>query len=196
MSQIMEPSATNTVNPIVPTNTAASAPIEDSSIRVTVVPADNLIGVGGVFLTFPYDAPANMHALQWGGEYGHIEWTDGPNKVLAKEDYAKQVAPYVTLWQAERDRLEEEAAAAEAARLAQYNSTGARFERLREERNTRIESTDYLVMPDYPISEKDIDAIKQYRQALRDLPAQEGAPWDGGGKETPWPAEPVTTFKL
>lgn len=191
MSQIMEPSATNTVNPIVPTNTAASAPIEDSSIRVTVVPPDNLIGVGGVFLTFPYDAPANMHALQWGGESGHIEWTDGPNKVLAKEDYAKQVAPYVTLWQAERDRLEEEAAAAEAARLAQYNSTGARFERLRAERDKRIAATDYLLMTDYPISGEDKAAVQTYRQALRDLPAQEGAPWDGGEGETPWPQVPA-----
>ena len=26
-----------------------------------------------------------------------------------------------------------------------------------------------------------------YKQALRDLPAQPGAPWDGGGPETPWP---------
>ncbi|MDY0204729.1 MAG: phage tail assembly chaperone [Desulfovibrio desulfuricans] len=32
--------------------------------------------------------------------------------------------------------------------------------------------------------------IKAYRQFLRDLPAQEGAPWDGGGELTPWPELP------
>lgn len=34
-------------------------------------------------------------------------------------------------------------------------------------------------------------AVQAYRQALRDIPAQEGAPWDGGGKETPWPDLPA-----
>jgi hypothetical protein len=32
--------------------------------------------------------------------------------------------------------------------------------------------------------------IKAYRQFLRDLPAQEGAPFDGGGELTPWPHMP------
>ena len=41
---------------------------------VTVVPADNLIIVDGKALVFPFDAPANMHALQWREEQGH---TDG-----------------------------------------------------------------------------------------------------------------------
>lgn len=191
MSQIMEPSATNTVNPIVPTNTAASAPIEDSSIRVTVVPPDNLIGVNGVFLTFPYDAPKGLHALQWNGETGHTEWTNGPNKPLTAANYEKQVTPYVTLWQKEKERLEKKAAAAEAARLAQYNSEEARFERLRAERDRRLTTTDYLLMQDYPIVEGNLSVVKAYRQSLRDLPAQAGAPWDGGGPETPWPAEPV-----
>ena len=159
--------------------------------RVTVVPPDGFIAVDGVFLTFNYDAPANMHALQWGGESGHIEWTDGPNQALTKEDYAKQVPPYVALWQAEKERLEKEAAAAEAARLAQYNSEEARFERLRTERDRRIAATDYLLMTDYPISEEDKATVQTYRQALRDLPAQEGAPWDGGESETPWPQVPA-----
>ena len=29
-----------------------------------------------------------------------------------------------------------------------------------------------------------------YIQALRDIPAQPGVPWDGGGELTPWPAKP------
>lgn len=29
-----------------------------------------------------------------------------------------------------------------------------------------------------------------YMQALRDLPKQEGFPWDGGGEHTPWPERP------
>lgn len=85
---------------------------------VTVVPADNLIIVDGEDLIFLFDAPANMHALQWLGDVGHTEWTDGPNKPLKAEDYDGQVAPYVALWEGEKIRLEAEAAAAEA----EYNS--------------------------------------------------------------------------
>ena len=33
-------------------------------------------------------------------------------------------------------------------------------------------------------------ALLTYIQALRDLPAQPGAPWDGGGELTPWPVTP------
>lgn len=63
-----------------------------------------------------------------------------------------------------------------------------RFAALRTERDTRLTATDYYVMPDYPAEDK--SAVLAYRQALRDLPAQPGAPWDGGGPNTPWPNKP------
>lgn len=157
---------------------------------VTVVPADNLIIVDGKALVFPFDAPANLHALQWRVDSGHTEWTDAPNKPLTMEDYDDQVAPFVTLWQDEKARIDQAAAEAEAARLAEYNSETARFERLRAERDRRLTATDYLLMQDYPLDNTRKEAVRLYRQALRDLPSQEGAPWDGGGKETPWPAAP------
>ena len=34
-------------------------------------------------------------------------------------------------------------------------------------------------------------SLLTYIQALRDIPQQEGAPWDGGGEQTPWPIKPV-----
>ena len=80
---------------------------------------------------------------------------------------------------------------AEAARLAEYNSETARFERLRAERNQRLTATDYLLMQDYPLDNTHKEAVRIYRRALRDLPAQEGAPWDGGGESTPWPDLPA-----
>lgn len=85
---------------------------------VTVVPVDNLVIVDGEALVFPFKAQSNLHALQWRGDTGHTEWTDGPNKPLTAGDYDKQVAPYVALWEGEKSRLEAEAAAAEA----EYNS--------------------------------------------------------------------------
>lgn len=157
---------------------------------VTVVPVDNLVIVDGEALVFSFQAQSNLHALQWRENQGHTEWTDGPNRPLVAADYDGQVAPFVELWQAEKARLEQAVADAEAARLAEYNSEAARFERLRSERDRRLAATDYLLMQDYPIPADQLTAVQAYRQALRDLPAQEGAPWDGGGDETPWPAAP------
>ena len=64
------------------------------------------------------------------------------------------------------------------------------FQQLRVERDQRLAATDYLLMPDYPISDDQRAVVQAYRQALRDLPAQSGAPWDGGGEATPWPELP------
>ena len=164
--------------------------------RVTVVPADRLVIVDGLALTFDFNAPGRMHALQWDGKQGHIEWLgyghEPPrNELLTADIYADRVAPYVKMWEEEKARLEQTAAEAEAARLAEYNSEEARFERLRSERDQRLAATDYLLMQDYPLSDDQRTVLQLYRQALRDLPSLEGAPWDGGAEDTPWPEMPV-----
>jgi len=164
--------------------------------RVTVVPADRLVIVDGQALTFDFNAPERMHALQWDGKQGHIEWLGSEknpphNEVLDADIYADRIAPYVKAWEEEKARQEQAAAEAEAARLAEYNSEEARFERLRSERDQRLAATDYLLMPDYPLSDDQRTILQVYRQALRDLPAQSGAPWDGGGEATPWPELPA-----
>lgn len=114
------------------------------------------------------------------------------------EMWDEQPEGYITqeAWNAARAAEEAEAEAAraareaeaEAARLAEYNSVAARARRLREQRNRRLADTDYLMMRDYPLTDEEDRALVSYRQALRDLPAQDGAPWDGGGEDTPWPA--------
>jgi hypothetical protein len=59
---------------------------------------------------------------------------------------------------------------------------------VRTERNKRIAATDYLVMPDYPISQEKLEEIKAYRQALRDLPQEPGFPWNSPDDPAcPWP---------
>lgn len=64
------------------------------------------------------------------------------------------------------------------------------FDNLRHLRDIRLNSTDKMLLADYPISAEKLEEIKAYRQILRDLPAQPGAPWDGGGELTPWPELP------
>lgn len=56
---------------------------------------------------------------------------------------------------------------------------------IRAERNRRLSETDYFMMEDYPASEEDKEAVKQYRQALRDITEQEEYP-----ENISWPEKP------
>lgn len=93
--------------------------------HVTVVPSDRLIIVEGEALQFDFAAPENLHAVQWHNGEGHMEFLDDMNHPLTEGDYAEDVAPFVTAWEREKARLEDEAAAAEAARVAAYNAPGS-----------------------------------------------------------------------
>lgn len=162
---------------------------------VTVVPIDNLIIVEGKALQFFFEAPPTMHALQWYGQEGHIEWTDDLNHPLTLGDYADDVQPFVEAWEAEKARLEivakEQAEAAEAL----YNSQDERAKRVRAERDTRLNATQWLVerhadeqagsLPT-TLSPEEYAELLMYRQALRDIPTQTGFPWDAG-EGVPWP---------
>ena len=87
-------------------------------------------------------------------------------------------------WEDERDKPTwQELCAAHASAV----HTGL-FAALRAARDARLASTDKILLPDYPISADALAQIKAYRAALRDLPDAPGAPWDGGGSATPWPA--------
>ena len=75
------------------------------------------------------------------------------------------------------------------------------FARLRDQRYTRINSVlwmrerhaDELELGTEPtLTPEQYTALLTYIQALRDIPAQPGAPWDGGGELTPWPELPKT----
>ena len=57
---------------------------------------------------------------------------------------------------------------------------------VREKRDQLIAETDFYMMPDYPISAENLEAVKSYRQALRDVPQQEGFPLS-----VTWPEKPT-----
>lgn len=59
---------------------------------------------------------------------------------------------------------------------------------VRAQRDHLLSQTDYLVSGDYPLSDDDLAAVKVYRQALRDVPAQDGFP-----DSVVWPELPQVT---
>lgn len=56
---------------------------------------------------------------------------------------------------------------------------------VRGKRDALISQTDYLLTPDYPISAEDLESVKAYRTALRDVPQQGGFPFDVVWPELP-----------
>lgn len=58
-------------------------------------------------------------------------------------------------------------------------------EAIRDKRNNLIGETDYYLMPDYPSNPQNLEELKVYRQALRDIPKQEGFP-----RDVRWPDVP------
>lgn len=56
---------------------------------------------------------------------------------------------------------------------------------VRRKRDSLISRTDFYVQPDYPSDPAGLEAVKAYRQALRDIPEQSGFP-----RNVQWPSIP------
>lgn len=57
--------------------------------------------------------------------------------------------------------------------------------RIRDERDRKIEETDWYMMPDYPADSETLEVVKNYRKALRDITLQSGFP-----RNVEWPVVP------
>ena len=127
-------------------------------MKITIVPDDRLIGIGGTFFEdIQQDLswiPSNVHAVQWSDSSGEIEYNDGtPNEIIsdlgiyaqAQTDFDNETQRIVSAVEAARDYWEE----------------------LRTKRNQLLAETDYLALVDSTLSAD----MRTYRQALRDLPA-------------------------
>ena len=69
---------------------------------------------------------------------------------------------------------------------APASDAAALADAVRARRDALITATDYLLMPDYPISAAQLADVRAYRQALRDVPLQQGFP-----QTIDWPMSPI-----
>ena len=78
-------------------------------MKVSIIPSDKTIIVDGQALTFDYDIDPTIHALQWDGDSGEIEYNDG----IANEQFTDStlVDSLVSAYEDEVERLEAEAQA-------------------------------------------------------------------------------------
>lgn len=151
---------------------------------VSVMVEDNWIAVDDEVVWFESKikllaAHKRLWALHWKNGKGECQLDDPPENIFFdKTKYNEYVKPYVDQWTAEKRRQK-------AKIEAELNSPENIEAAAREKRNYLLEKTDYLLMPDYPLSEEERAAWTAYRQALRELPDQKGWPTN-----ISWPAKP------
>lgn len=74
--------------------------------HVTVVPEDRLVMVDYEPLWFDFEADENIHAIQWHNGEGEIEYCiNGKMSNVPIEDYDLIVKPFVLLWEAEKEAI-------------------------------------------------------------------------------------------
>lgn len=153
-------------------------------MRLTIIPGDKAIGIGGEFLLKIQEdlswIPSNIHAVQWNGESGHIEYKDEtPNELINDLGIYKQA---IDTFNNEKQRIEDEekikAEAIEAAR--DY------WKELRILRDGKLSKCDWTQIADVSLTEEQKTAWRTYRQALRDLPGNTEDP-----KNPIWPTIPT-----
>ena len=79
-------------------------------MKVSIIPSDKTIVVDGQALTFDYDIDPTIHAIQWDGDSGEIEYNDDG---IANEQFTDStlVDSLVSAYEDEVERLEAEAQA-------------------------------------------------------------------------------------
>jgi hypothetical protein len=125
--------------------------------------------------------PAEVHAVQWDGTNGEIEYVsnDVPNdSITSLPSWAESIAnERKSVIDAEIEAEEK----AEADRIAYENSTEGKAEAARRERDRLLSDVDWAAGTDVNMSEE----MRAYRQALRDVPQQAGFP-----ESIDWPTKP------
>lgn len=71
-------------------------------MKLTIIPVDKLIIKDGVPLFFNFNADANIHAIQWSGESGDIEYTDDSHETISD---ITAIQDYIDAYDAEAQRL-------------------------------------------------------------------------------------------
>lgn len=90
-----------------------------------------------------------------------------------------------TDWRVEQDKETLAKRVVSIPQKTEEELTTEKAEQVRAQRDYLIAQTDYLLAPDYPIDAESLEAVKAYRQALRDVPQQESFP------NVEWPTAPA-----
>lgn len=177
-------------------------------VDMTLVPEDGLCIINGEQCSdnelfnksdFPF------HALQYHNNVLILEPSMSENNIVLEGtegyNYKNYIPTALERFNEKRQQEEAERLAQEAEYQAFYNSDEQRAIRVRQERDKRLDDTQWLISRHQEqisngikttLTEEQFNELLEYRQALRDLPTLDGFPWQGGDNdEIPWPTMPI-----
>ena len=145
-----------------------------------IVTEDKLIGIGTTILsgigTDMSWIPSDVHAVHWNETSGEIEYNDGkPNLSISSIGIYSQAETTFNNEIKRRKDLDDE----------YLNSSSFLWMKLRSERDNLLLSSDFTQLGDIGLSETKKTEWVNYRQLLRDLPANTSDP-----ANPTWPTRP------
>ena len=162
-------------------------------MRLTIVPVDKTIvvdgqGYSGISTDWSW-VPSNVHAVQWYGSSGEIEYNDGTPNETIEELGIYEVA--VTHKQNEEQRI-----IAEKEREDWEWQNNRDWSRLvRKFRTIRLTNSDWTQVTDNSLTDEQREAWRFYRQQLRDLPSSVDEQYYkdmvNNQDDEHWPSEPT-----
>ena len=149
-------------------------------MNLVIIPADRIIGIGSTILsgigTDMSWIPSDVHAVHWDGSSGEIEYNDGKaNLDITSIGIYSQAETTLNNEIQRRKDLDDE----------YLNSSTFLWMKLRNERDNLLLSSDFTQLGDIGLSESKKTEWINYRQALRDLPANTSDPASPN-----WPTKP------
>ena len=149
-------------------------------MNLVIIPSDRIIGIGTTIIsgigTDMSWIPSDVHAVHWDGSSGEIEYNDGKANldITSLGIYSQAETTFNNEIQRRKD-LDDE----------YLNSNTFLWMKLRSERDNLLLSSDFTQLGDIGLSESKKTEWINYRQALRDLPANTSDPASPN-----WPTKP------
>ena len=149
-------------------------------MNLVIIPSDRIIGIGTTIIsgigTDMSWIPSDVHAVHWDGSSGEIEYNDGKANldITSLGIYSQAETTFNNEIQRRKD-LDDE----------YLNSSTFLWMKLRSERDNLLLSSDFTQLGDIGLSESKKTEWINYRQALRDLPANTSDP-----ANPTWPTKP------
>ena len=149
-------------------------------MNLVIIPSDRIIGIGTTIIsgigTDMSWIPSDVHAVHWDGSWGEIEYNDGKANldITSIGIYSQAETTFNNEIQRRKD-LDDE----------YLNSSTFLWMKLRSERDNLLLSSDFTQLGDIGLSESKKTEWINYRQALRDLPANTSDPANPN-----WPTKP------
>ena len=149
-------------------------------MNLVIIPSDRIIGIGTTILsgigTDMSWIPSDVHAVHWDGSSGEIEYNDGKANldITSIGIYSQAETTFDNEIQRKKD-LDDE----------YLNSSTFLWMKLRSERDNLLLSSDFTQLGDIGLSESKKTQWINYRQELRDLPANTSDPANPN-----WPTKP------